>query len=131
MLGQLPPTAGVVTLGKSTRIAYYDQQRAQLDPELTVYEAASGEDYVDLGGKRLALRDYLDDLLFPVPMQRMQVKALSGGERNRLLLAKLLLQGANVLCLDEPTNDLDIVTLNVLERLLLQFSGAILLVTHD
>ncbi|MBS2026763.1 MAG: ABC-F family ATP-binding cassette domain-containing protein [Deltaproteobacteria bacterium] len=131
LIGEMPARSGAVKLGPKTKIAYYDQQRAQLDPELTVYEAASNEDYVDLGGKRMALRDYLDDLLFPVPMQRMQVKALSGGERNRLLLAKLLLQGANVLCLDEPTNDLDIVTLNVLERLLLQFSGAILLVTHD
>jgi ATP-binding cassette subfamily F protein uup len=79
----------------------------------------------------VALRDYLDDLLFPVPMQRMQVKALSGGERNRLLLAKLFLEGANVLVLDEPTNDLDLVTLNVLERLLLGFDGSVLLVTHD
>jgi ATP-binding cassette subfamily F protein uup len=86
---------------------------------------------VDLGGKRVALRDYLDDLLFPVPMQRMKVKALSGGERNRLLLARLFLSGANVLVLDEPTNDLDIVTLNLLERLLLEYTGSVLLVTHD
>ncbi|HET9580632.1 MAG TPA: ATP-binding cassette domain-containing protein, partial [Usitatibacter sp.] len=86
---------------------------------------------VELGGRKVALRDYLDDLLFPVSMQRMQVKALSGGERNRLLLAKLFLVGANVLVLDEPTNDLDLVTLNVLERLLLQFDGSVLLVTHD
>ncbi|HLM44349.1 MAG TPA: ATP-binding cassette domain-containing protein, partial [Myxococcaceae bacterium] len=75
--------------------------------------------------------DYLDDLLFPVPMQRMKVKALSGGERNRLLLARLFLEGANVLVLDEPTNDLDIVTLNILEGLLLRFTGSVLLVTHD
>jgi ABC transport system ATP-binding/permease protein len=127
----MPPAAGTVKLGPKTRIAYYDQQRAQLDPEATVYEAASNEDFVDVGDKRIALRDYLEDLLFPVPMQRMQVKALSGGERNRLLLAKLFLQGANVLVLDEPTNDLDIVTLNVLEHLLLDFTGAVLLVTHD
>jgi len=131
LIGEMPPASGTVKLGPKTRIAYYDQQRAQLDPELTVYEAASNEDYVQLGDRRIALRDYLDDLLFPVPMQRMQVKALSGGERNRLLLAKLFLQGANVLVLDEPTNDLDIVTLNVLERLLLEFTGAVLLVTHD
>ena len=131
LIGALEPAAGTVTLGPKTRIAYYDQQRAQLDPELTVYEAASNEEFVDVGGGRVALRDYLDDLLFPVPMQRMRVKALSGGERNRLLLAKLFLQGANVLVLDEPTNDLDIVTLNVLERLLLGFGGSVLLVTHD
>jgi len=131
LLGELPPDAGELTIGKNTKVAYYDQQRTQLDPEQTVYDAAWGEDYVDIGGKRVALRDYLEDLLFPVPMQRMQVKALSGGERNRLLLARLFLQGANVLVLDEPTNDLDIVTLNVLERLLLDFTGSVLLVTHD
>ena len=103
-----------------------------------MYEAAggsppgsAGEDFVELSGKRVALRDYLDDLLFPPTVQKMQVKALSGGERNRLLLAKLFLEGANVLVLDEPTNDLDLVTLNVLERLLLGFDGSVLLVTHD
>src|SRR5690606_27863480 len=111
--------------------AYYDQQRDQLDPEQTVYEAAWADDWVEVAGGRVPLRDYLDDLLFPPPMQRMQVKALSGGERNRLLLARLFLQGANVLVLDEPTNDLDIVTLNVLERLIMQFGGSTLLVTHD
>jgi ATP-binding cassette subfamily F protein uup len=113
-------------------VAYYDQNRMQLDLEATVYESASqGEDWVILGDQKVALRDYLDDLLFPVPMQRMKVKALSGGERNRLLLARLFLEGANVLVLDEPTNDLDIVTLNILERLLLDFGGSTLLVTHD
>jgi ATP-binding cassette subfamily F protein uup len=130
-----------VVTGKNTRIAYYDQQRAHLDPEWTVYEAALGErirgdvrrseDFIELGERRVALRDYLEDLLFPVAMQKMQVKALSGGERNRLLLARLFLQGANLLVLDEPTNDLDLVTLNVLEQLLLEFTGSILLVTHD
>jgi ATP-binding cassette subfamily F protein uup len=138
LLGELPPDAGEVVTGKRTKVAYYDQQRARLDPEQTVYEAAgggppgrAGEDFVDLSGRRVALRDYLDDLLFPPSSQRMQVKALSGGERNRLLLARLFLEGANVLVLDEPTNDLDLVTLNVLERLLLDFDGSVLLVTHD
>jgi ABC transport system ATP-binding/permease protein len=142
LLGELQPDAGEVVTGKNTRIAYYDQQRAQLDPEWTVYEAALGErihhgdvrrrdDFIELGERRVALRDYLEDLLFPVPMQNMQVKALSGGERNRLLLARLFLQGANLLVLDEPTNDLDLVTLNVLEQLLLEFTGSVLLVTHD
>ncbi|MCP3163916.1 ABC-F family ATP-binding cassette domain-containing protein [Myxococcus qinghaiensis] len=132
ILGELPPDGGKLVIGKNTKVAYYDQNRAQLDPEMTVYDAASqGEDWVDLGDQKVALRDYLDDLLFPVPMQRMKVKALSGGERNRLLLARLFLEGANVLVLDEPTNDLDIVTLNVLERLLLDFGGSTLLVTHD
>ncbi|MGZ3457255.1 MAG: ABC-F family ATP-binding cassette domain-containing protein [Archangium sp.] len=133
LLGELPPDSGTVVIGKNTKVAYYDQTRASLDPEQTVYEAASprGDDWVELGDKRVALRDYLDDLLFPVPMQRMQVKALSGGERNRLLLARLFLEGANVLVLDEPTNDLDIVTLNILEGLLRDFTGSVLLVTHD
>ncbi|MBS2023206.1 MAG: ABC-F family ATP-binding cassette domain-containing protein [Deltaproteobacteria bacterium] len=131
LLGEVQPDAGKVVIGKGTRVAYYDQQRAQLDPEETVYESASGEEFVEVSGKKMALVSYLEDLLFPVPMQRMQVKALSGGERNRLLLAKLFLQGANVLVLDEPTNDLDLVTLNVLERLLLGFTGSVLLVTHD
>ncbi|BDG01152.1 ABC-F family ATP-binding cassette domain-containing protein [Anaeromyxobacter oryzae] len=138
LLGELAPDAGEVVTGKRTKVAYYDQQRAKLDPEQTLYEAAggsppgkTGEDYIELSGRRVALRDYLDDLLFPPTVQRMQVKALSGGERNRLLLARLFLEGANVLVLDEPTNDLDLVTLNVLERLLLQFDGSVLLVTHD
>jgi ABC transport system ATP-binding/permease protein len=139
LLGELAPDGGEVLVGARTRVAYYDQQRARLDPERTVYEAAGGgapglargEDFVELSGRRVALRDYLDDLLFPPAVQRMQVKALSGGERNRLLLARLFLEGANVLALDEPTNDLDLVTLNVLEQLLLGFDGSVLLVTHD
>ncbi|HVG59134.1 MAG TPA: ABC-F family ATP-binding cassette domain-containing protein [Hyalangium sp.] len=132
LLGELPPDSGKLVIGKNTKVAYYDQARASLDPEQTVYEAAShGEDWVEIGDKKIALRDYLDDLLFPVPMQRQKVAALSGGERNRLLLARLFLEGANVLVLDEPTNDLDIVTLNVLEGLLLNFTGSVLLVTHD
>jgi len=138
LLGELAPDAGTVTLGKRTRVAYYDQARASLDGEQTVYQAAGGgspgwhgEDFIDVGGRKVALRDYLDDLLFPPQMQLLKVKALSGGERNRLLLARLFLEGANVLVLDEPTNDLDLVTLNVLERLLLTFEGTVLLVTHD
>jgi len=138
LLGELEPDAGTVVTGKRTKVAYYDQQRTTLDGEQTVYESAGGspaghvgEDFIELSGRRVALRDYLDDLLFPPSIQKMQVKALSGGERNRLLLARLFLQGANVLVLDEPTNDLDLVTLNVLERLLLDFDGSVLLVTHD
>jgi ATP-binding cassette subfamily F protein uup len=132
LLGEEPPDAGKLVIGKNTKVAYYDQNRAVLDPEQTVYDSASpGEDWIEVGDQRINLRDYLEDLLFPVPMQRMKVKALSGGERNRLLLARLFLEGANVLVLDEPTNDLDIVTLNVLEHLLLDFGGSVLLVTHD
>jgi ATP-binding cassette subfamily F protein uup len=138
LLGELAADAGEVRLGRRTKIAYHDQQRDRLDPDQTLYEAAggsppgkTGEDFVELSGRRVALRDYLDDLLFPPALQQMRVKALSGGERNRLLLARLFLEGANVLVLDEPTNDLDLVTLNVLERLLLGFDGSVLLVTHD
>ncbi len=131
LLGQVPPDSGELIVGKTTRIAYYDQQRMQLDLEKTVYEAAWDDDWVTLGERKVALRDYLEDLLFPVPMQRMQVKALSGGERNRLLLARIFLEAPNVLILDEPTNDLDIVTLNILEQLILNFTGSVLLVTHD
>src|SRR4051812_4303124 len=131
LLGELAPDAGEVVIGKNTKVAYYDQQRAQLDPEQTVYDAAWGEDWVDIGGKRIHPRDYLHDLPFSLPMQRGPGEGLSGGERNRLLLARLFLTGANVLVLDEPTNDLDIVTLNVLEHLLLEFGGSVLLVTHD
>jgi ATP-binding cassette subfamily F protein uup len=132
LLGEVPPDDGKLVIGKNTKVAYYDQARASLDPEQTVYEAAShGEDWVEIGERKVALRDYLDDLLFPVPMQKQKVRALSGGERNRLLLARLFLEGANVLVLDEPTNDLDIVTLNILEGLLLGFTGSVLLVTHD
>ena len=131
LLGELPPAAGSVVLGPRTKVAYFDQQRIKLDEEATVAENAWHDEWVQLGGQKIRLADYLEDLLFPVLMQRQKVKALSGGERNRLLLAKLFLEGANVLVLDEPTNDLDLVTLNVLERQLVQFTGAVLLVTHD
>jgi ATP-binding cassette subfamily F protein uup len=138
VLGEEPADGGQVVTGQRTRVAYYDQQRTSLDGEQSVYESAGGgapgwhgEDFIDVSGRKVALRDYLSDLLFPPSMQPMKVKALSGGERNRLLLARLFLEGANVLVLDEPTNDLDLVTLNVLERLLLDFDGSVLLVTHD
>lgn len=131
LLGDIPPDEGVVITGKNTKVAYYDQGREQLDPSKTVYESAANEDWLEIGGGRVHLRDYLEDLLFPVAMQKLQVRQLSGGERNRLLLARLFLQRANVMVLDEPTNDLDIVTLNVLERMLLSFDGAVLFVTHD
>jgi ATP-binding cassette subfamily F protein uup len=131
LLGELKPDSGTVRLGPKTKVVHYDQLRTALDDDQTVYEAAWNDDWITLGEKKMRLAEYLDDLLFPVPMQRMKVKGLSGGERNRLLLARLFLEGANVLVLDEPTNDLDLVTLNVLERLLMQFTGAVILVTHD
>jgi len=131
LLGELQPDSGSVRLGPKTKVVHYDQLRTALDEDKTVFDAAWDDDWVTLGEKKIRLAEYLDDLLFPVPMQRMKVKGLSGGERNRLLLARLFLEGANVLVLDEPTNDLDLITLNVLERLLMEFTGAVILVTHD
>src|SRR5204863_6802137 len=122
LIGELEPDAGTVTLGPKTRVAYYDQQRLGLDEDATVLEATHHDEWVQLGERKVRTSDYLDDLGFPVPAQRMKVSALSGGERNRLLLAMLFLEGANVLVLDEPTNDLDLVTLTVLERLLVEFT---------
>jgi ATP-binding cassette subfamily F protein uup len=131
LLGEYPPTTGEVKLGPRTKVAYFDQQRLTLDEDATVAENAWHDEWVQLGNQKVRLSDYLEDLLFPLLMQKQKVSALSGGERNRLLLAKLFLQGANVLVLDEPTNDLDLVTLNVLERQLVEFPGAVLVVTHD
>jgi ATP-binding cassette subfamily F protein uup len=131
LLGALPPDGGMLTIGPRTKVAYYDQQRAQLDEDATVAEAVWSDDWVTLGSQKVRLSDYLDDLGFPIPAQKQRVSALSGGERNRLLLARVFLEGANVLVLDEPTNDLDLQTLNVLEGLLRQFEGVVLLVTHD
>ena len=126
-----PPDSGSVELGKNTKIAYFDQKREDIDPELSIYEAASGQDWVNVGGQRTHLRSYLETFLFPPAQQRQKVSSLSGGERNRLLLARLFLQDANLLILDEPTNDLDLVTLQVLESVLADWAGCVLLVTHD
>ncbi len=131
ILGEEPPTEGEVEMGRNTRISYFDQQREDLDPELSVYEAAAGQDWVQIGGERIHLRSYLERFLFPPEQQRQKVRSLSGGERNRLLLARLLLREANLLILDEPTNDLDLVTLQVLESVLVDYPGCVLLVTHD
>jgi ABC transport system ATP-binding/permease protein len=129
--GEEPPDAGSVELGVNTRIAYFDQLRTQVDPELSVYESLGGTDWVEPGGRRTHVRSYLEDFLFPTARQQQKVSSLSGGERNRLLLAKLFLQPANLLLLDEPTNDLDLVTLQVLEAALEEYSGCVLMVTHD
>ncbi|HEU0013560.1 MAG TPA: ABC-F family ATP-binding cassette domain-containing protein [Longimicrobium sp.] len=131
ILGQEPPDAGTVELGKNTRMAYFDQRREDIDPEKSVYEAAAESDWVHVGGEKTHLRGYLETFLFRPEQQRQKVSALSGGERNRLLLARLFLQDANLLILDEPTNDLDLVTLQVLESVLADFGGCVLLVTHD
>ena len=114
------------------QIAYFDQQREQLDPERTVVDTvADGNDTVTIGGVTRHVYGYLEDFLFPPERARSPVKALSGGERNRLLLARLLTQPANVLVLDEPTNDLDIETLELLEAQLVEFPGTLLIVSHD
>ncbi|HEU4556296.1 MAG TPA: ABC-F family ATP-binding cassette domain-containing protein [Longimicrobium sp.] len=131
ILGEEPPDSGEVELGKNTRIAYFDQRRSDLDTEKSIYEAAAEQDWVMVGGQRTHLRSYLETFLFPPAQQRQKVSSLSGGERNRLLLAKLFLTDANLLILDEPTNDLDLVTLQVLESVLMEWSGCVLLVTHD
>jgi ATP-binding cassette subfamily F protein uup len=131
IMGTEAPDAGEVELGKNTHIAYFDQRREELDPEQTVYEAAAEQDWVMVGGERVHLRSHLETFLFPVPQQRQKVKSLSGGEKNRLLLARLFLREANLLILDEPTNDLDLVTLQVLEEVLADYKGCVLLVTHD
>ena len=131
ILGEEPPDAGEVEVGINTRIAYFDQLRTQLDPGLSVYEAAGGTDWVEIDGRRVHLRSWLEDFLFPTERQQQKVSSLSGGERNRLMLAKLFMQPSNLLILDEPTNDLDLVTLQVLEAALVEYPGCVLMVTHD
>jgi ATP-binding cassette subfamily F protein uup len=131
ILGQEAPDSGEVVTGKNTRIAYFDQKREDLNPEHSIFEAAADSDWVMVGGQRTHLRSYLESFLFPPDKQRQVVRSLSGGERNRLLLARLFLQDANLLILDEPTNDLDLVTLQVLESVLADWQGCVLMVTHD
>ncbi len=133
ILGEEPPDSGEVELGIHTRIAYFDQKRSDLDPDRSIYEALEAPEWVRPGGgeRRLHLRSYLDEFLFPPAIQDQAVRSLSGGERNRLLLARLLLSESNLIILDEPTNDLDLVTLRVLESVLADFPGCVLAVTHD
>ena len=132
LLGQLRPTSGQVRLGTKLEIAYYDQLRAALEFEKTVIEnLAEGREYIEINGERRHVIGYLQDFLFSPDRARTPMKALSGGEHNRLLLARLFAQPANLLVLDEPTNDLDIETLELLEELLIDYHGTILLVSHD
>ena len=132
ILGELQPDAGKVQLGSRIEVAYFDQFRAQLDPEAPLCEVISpGSDYVEIGGTKKHVIGYLEDFLFAPQRARSPVKSLSGGERNRLLLARLFARPANVLVLDEPTNDLDIETLELLEALLQDYSGTVFLVSHD
>ena len=132
LLGELAPTSGSVRLGTKLEIAYFDQLRLQLAPERTVIDNVSGGgEFLDVGGERRHVLGYLQDFLFAPDRARAPVSSLSGGERSRLLLARLFAQPANLLVLDEPTNDLDIETLELLEERLLEFGGTILLVSHD
>jgi ATP-binding cassette subfamily F protein uup len=132
LLGDLEPQAGTIRCGTNLQVAYFDQMRAQLDPERTVQDnVAGGSDQVTVDGQGRHVLSYLRDFLFSPERARQPVKALSGGERNRLLLAKLFTRPANLLVLDEPTNDLDTETLELLEDLLVQFNGTVLLVSHD
>ena len=132
LLGELEPDGGTIRRGTGLEIAYFDQLREQLDPEQSVFDSvADGADFIAVNGNRKHVTGYLQDFLFPPDRSRTPVKALSGGERNRLLLARLFTRSFNLLVLDEPTNDLDIETLDLLEELLLDFSGTLLLVSHD
>jgi ABC transport system ATP-binding/permease protein len=132
LLGEIPPDSGTVRQGANVVVAYYDQQREQLDSDRTVFDTVGdGNDTVTANGNTRHVHAYLEDFLFPPERARSPVKALSGGERNRLLLARLFTRPANVLVLDEPTNDLDLETLELLEAQLAKWPGTLLLVSHD
>ena len=132
ILGEIAPDSGSVRLGANVQPAYFDQLRAVLDPDKTVADTiAPGADWVDLPGGRKHVMSYLSDFLFPPRRANAKVAMLSGGERNRLLLARLFARPANVLVLDEPTNDLDIESLELLEAALQDYTGTLLLVSHD
>ena len=132
MLGELVPQRGTVELGTSTQIAYFDQHRLQLDNSLNAIDnVAGGLEFIELNGQRKHIIGYLQDFLFSPERARAPITRLSGGERNRLLLAKLFAQPSNLLVMDEPTNDLDVETLELLEELLLDYKGTLLLVSHD
>jgi ATP-binding cassette subfamily F protein uup len=132
LLGQLAPERGTVRLGTQLAVAYFDQLRGQLDGEKSIADnIAGGNDTVTIGGQRRHIIGYLQDFLFSPERARTEVRFLSGGERHRVLLAKLFTQPANVIVLDEPTNDLDAETLEMLEQRLVEFAGTILMVSHD
>ena len=132
LVGDLEPDAGTVERGTNVQVAYFDQNREQLDPDRTVVDTvADGNDTVTIGGVTRHVHGYLEDFLFAPERARSPVRSLSGGERNRLLLARLLARPANVLVLDEPTNDLDLETLELVESELTRFAGTILVVSHN
>ena len=132
LLQQLTPDSGMVEQGTRLEIAYFDQLRDQLDPEMTVADTvADGNDYIDIAGNRRHVMSYLSDFLFAPARARSPVKSLSGGEKNRLFLARMFTKPANLIVMDEPTNDLDLETLELLEEKLVNFDGTLLLVSHD
>ncbi|MGY4677601.1 ABC transporter ATP-binding protein [Pasteurella sp. P03HT] len=132
LLGEIQPTSGTIRCGTKLEIAYFDQYRADLDPEKSVMDnVADGKQDIEVNGIKRHVLGYLQDFLFPPKRAMTPVKALSGGERNRLLLAKLLLKPNNLLILDEPTNDLDVETLELLEEILTDYQGTLLIVSHD
>ncbi|MGB5678627.1 MAG: ATP-binding cassette domain-containing protein, partial [Gammaproteobacteria bacterium] len=132
LLGELKPHRGRIKYGTHLAVAYFDQMKAQLDEQATVIDNVShGRERIDINGQSRHIIGYLQDFLFAPERARSPVKSLSGGERSRLMLARLFSQPANVLVLDEPTNDLDIETLELLEELLLEYNGTVLLVSHD
>jgi ATP-binding cassette subfamily F protein uup len=132
LLGKLEPTSGSIRIGTNVEVAYFDQLREQLDEEKTVLDnVGGGSDQIEINGRNKHVLGYLQDFLFEPERSRTPVKFLSGGERNRILLAKLFARPANVIVLDEPTNDLDSETLELLEEKLMEFKGTILMVSHD
>jgi ATP-binding cassette subfamily F protein uup len=132
ILGELPPDEGQVRKGTQLQIAYFDQMREQLDDSASLIDTISpGSEWIEIAGKRVHVMSYLGRFLFAPERARSPVGSLSGGERNRLLLARLFARPANLLVLDEPTNDLDVETLELLEELLSEYPGTVLLVSHD
>ena len=132
LLGQLAPTSGIIKHGTNLEVVYYDQLRAQIDDNKTVADnIANGNSHITIDGRTRHVISYLQDFLFAPDRARTPARVLSGGERNRLLLARLFTKPANVLVLDEPTNDLDVETLDLLEDLLVEFPGTVLIVSHD
>jgi ABC transport system ATP-binding/permease protein len=132
LLGELAPTAGKINQGSNLQVAYFDQLRAALNEDLNALDnVAEGREFVEINGARKHILGYLQDFLFTPERARAPITRLSGGERNRLLLAKLFLKPANILVLDEPTNDLDVETLDLLEELLADYKGTVILVSHD
>jgi len=132
LLGELKPDSGTIRIGTGLEIAYFDQMREQLDPARSVFDSiGDGADFIRINGADKHVIGYLQDFLFPPDRSRAPVAALSGGERNRLLLARLFTRPFNLLVLDEPTNDLDIETLTLLEELLIDYAGTLLVVSHD